>query len=160
MIEGTVTGDKEIALRLRGAPTKIQGKLREAIGRIILKLQSRVVSQKLSGQVLNVRTGTLRRSIDQVVTEQQNGVAGIVFSNLKYARRHEYGFTGSETVKAHLRMMKQAFGKPVKNPRKIEVGSFTRSVNYPAHSFMRAALKEMAPEILAQLEKAVAEGVH
>lgn len=69
---GTVVGDKEIARRFRALPDGIRSRVTESIGRLILKLQRKVMQEKLSGQVLKVRTGTLRRSIDQrLVTDNQ-----------------------------------------------------------------------------------------
>lgn len=160
MISGTVTGDREIAARFEQIPAQVRANLRTRIQRAIIRLQRYVVTQKLQDQVLNVRSGTLQRSIDKVMREDPASVTGVVWTNVKYARRHEYGFQGSESVRAHLRMMTQAFGRPVKEPRKIAVREFTRSVNYPEHSFLRSALRDMAPEIMAQLEQAVTEALH
>jgi len=160
MIEGTVSGSKEVAAHFRQVPESVRQRLRVSIGQLIIKLQRKIIREKLSGQVLNVRSGTLRRSIDQHVIDLPEGVAGIAFSNLKYARRHEYGFTGTENVRAHMRMMKQAFGRPVKNPREVPVMTHKRQVDYKARSFMRTALREMEPEIIAQIERAVSMGLH
>lgn len=160
MIEGIVTGDREVAARFRRIPDQVKVSLRKSIARIIIRLQSKIVREKLQGQVLKVRTGTLQRSIDQVMLDIPHGASGVVWTNVEYARRHEYGFQGTESVKEHLRMMTQAFGREVKNPRKIAISAHSRAVNYPAHSFMRTALRESAPEIQAQIERAVSEGLH
>ncbi|MFX8565905.1 HK97 gp10 family phage protein, partial [Acinetobacter baumannii] len=74
-------------------PERLRDELKVGIGRAVLKLQREVVQNKLSGQVLNVRTGNLRRSIDQVVTTEGSAVIGIVSTNVKYGRIHEYGFS-------------------------------------------------------------------
>lgn len=160
MIKTIVTGDREVAAHLDRVDGQVRGKLRASIARLIVQLQRNVMQGKLSGQVLKVRTGTLRRSIDQRVQEGAAGIAGTVWTNLSYAPRHEFGFTGAESVKEHLRMCKQAFGRPLKEPRQITVRAHTRSVNYPPHSFLRTTLYEMGPEIIQALRVAVGEGIH
>ena len=65
-----------------------------------------MVSDKLSGQVLKNRTGTLRRSINQHVEETDTSITGILGADMdiaRYARAHEYGFRGTVQVPAHTR---------------------------------------------------------
>lgn len=174
---GTVVGDKEIARRFRVLPDGIRSRVTESIGRLILKLQRKVKQEKLSGQVLKVRTDTLRRSIDQRLVTDNGAVTGVVSTNVKYGKLHEYGFEGTvqQNVKAHLRrskaQMKQSIkagkGKPTKYGKygkgngEITVNAFTRTVHMklPERSFLRSALDDMKHEILAELDKAVAEGI-
>jgi HK97 gp10 family phage protein len=160
MIQGWIVGDRELVARLEAMP----GKLKDGIGRAVLslavELQGNVMSGKLSGQVLKVRTGTLRRSITQKVDIGEDSVSGTVGTNVTYAARHEYGFTGTESVKAHLRTITQAFGRPLKEGSKqISVRAFSRKIDYPAHSFLRSALAEMESKIREQLASAVQAAV-
>ena len=148
-------GIKEVTERFQTLPERARASLRQSIGRLALKLQARVMRQKLSGQVLNVKTGRLRRSIDQVVRDNGDDIAGVVSSNVEYARAHEYGFSGQESVKAHLRTIKQAFGKPLKAPVTFQVQAHARKANIPERAFLRSALAEMQPEIQAEMRKAV-----
>jgi hypothetical protein len=53
--------------------------------------------EKLSGQVLKNRTGTLRRKINYEVRETPTGITGSVGVKLSYAAAHEYGFDGVVT---------------------------------------------------------------
>ena len=156
---GTVVGDKEIARRFRALPDGIRSRVTESIGRLILKLQRKVMQEKLSGQVLKVRTGTLRRSIDQRLVTDNSAVSGVVSTNVKYGKAHEYGSTETVTVKEHVRLVKQAFGKQLKHPVWATVKSHAMKQNIKERFFLRSALADMKPEILAEFDKAVVEGI-
>ena len=170
MIKSDLFGDTAVIAQLRAMSPAIEQGARDSVGRMTLRLLKKVKQEKLSGRettdtktgekvreggVLNVKTGRLRRSVHDAVIAQPNEVIGVVSTNVKYARAHEYGFKGQQQVKAHLRMMKEAFGRSVKSPRQIEVGPHVRNVNLPERSFLRSALKELGPEILADLQKSV-----
>ena len=155
MIKGWLVGEKALLSRFDTLNPAIQSGLEQGIGRLTLKLLAHVKADKLSDQVLRVRTGRLRRSINQRVDIEGTKVTGTVGTNVAYAARQEFGFQGTETVKEHLRMMTQAFGRPVKNPRKITVKTFSRTINYPAHSFLRSALEDMKGEIAAGIQQAI-----
>lgn len=156
---GTVVGDKEIARRFRALPDGIRSRVTESIGRLILKLQRKVMQEKLSGQVLKVRTGTLRRSIDQRLVTDNGAVTGVVSTNVKYGKKHEYGSTETVTVKEHVRLVRQAWGKQLKHPVWATVKAHAMKQNIKERSFLRSALDDMKPEILAELDRAVAEGI-
>ena len=70
MINYHVDGDA----KLTGTVDQINEAVRQSIVRSTLKLLVKVKREKLSGQVLNVRTGRLRRSITQKVIDLSNGV--------------------------------------------------------------------------------------
>lgn len=156
---GAVIGDKEIARRFRALPDGIRSRVTDSIGRLTIRLQRKVMQEKLTGQVLKVRTGTLRRSIDQRLVTDSAAVSGVVSTNVKYAKAHEYGSNQTVTVKEHVRLIKQAWGKPLKSPVWATVKAHSAKQNLPERSFLRSALAEMKPEILADLEKAVGEGI-
>lgn len=154
MIKAWILDSDRVVARLGSQPEVIKGALKESIGRLTLALLVKA-KEKLSDQVLHVRTGRLRRSVTSRLDESGNTVTGVVGTNVSYAARHEYGFTGTENVKQHLRMCKQAFGRPLKNPHEITVKAFSRHVNYPAHSFLRSALQELQPEVKREIESAM-----
>lgn len=158
-INGYIIGDKEVARRFRSIPDGVRSKVTDSIGRLTLRLQRKVVQEKLSGQVLKVRTSTLRRSIDQRIVTDTTAISGIVSTNLKYGKAHEEGFHGTVTVKEHLRLVKQAFGKPLKYPVWATVKSHSVKMNIPEKSFLRTSLREMQPEIVADINRAAAEGI-
>ena len=131
----------------------------------------RVVKKKLSDDVLHVRTGRLRRSITYRMDQADGGnFVAKVGTVVRYARAHEYGFNGSVNVPAHLvkehyRMQSQAFGKPMANPRRVLVRSFTMSahamrMNVPARPFLRPALEENRGRILNNLRTALEQALN
>lgn len=174
MIDGYVIGDKEVARRFRALPDGVRSCITDSIGRLILRLQRKVMQDKLSGQALklrtgtlrrsidqalNVRTGTLRRSIDQRLVTDSDSVSGIVSTNVKYGKAHEYGSNKTVTVREHLRLVKKAWGKELKHPVWATVKAHSMKQNLPERSFLRSALTDMKPEIIADLNKAAAEGI-
>jgi phage gpG-like protein len=145
MIEAKTKGGREVARNLGKIPAKVHAGLVKGIGRLTLKLQRKVKMEKLTGQVLNVKTGTLRRSIDQRVIQRPDGsITGIVATNVKYAGVHEFGFKGriSQSVREHLRKNRGKRGK-----HKVRAHTRNRDVDLPERSFLRSALREMTPEI-------------
>jgi len=165
MITGSIEGQSGVLQRLETVTPKIRASLKTAVTRLSIQLQSYVVANKLSGQVLKRRTGTLARSIQWKVEDTDAGVVGTVGSRikesnpLKYAAIHEYGFAGPQTVKAHLRTIKQAFGRPLASPVQVNVGAFTRNVNMPARSFMRTSLAENQQSINDEISRAIREAL-
>lgn len=149
-----IGGDVLVAL-LRAYGDKVQTAVVKSVARSALKLQSEVMENRLSGQVLNVRTGNLRRSIHQRVTNTGSAVIGEVNTNVRYGVAHEYGFSGTVNVKASLRQVRQAFGRPLKSPRYVQVRAHSRNVKLPERSFLRTALRDLKPEIEADLRNSV-----
>ena len=144
--------------KFKRIPDAVYKSLARAVVRLAIDLQSHVKADKLTGQVLHVRTGTLRRSINQRVIQEPTAIWGSVGTNVKYARVHEYGFQGQVTVKAHLRTIHQAFGRPIK-PVTFTMPAHARQVNLPERSFLRSALKDFEPRIRQTLIKAGKEGL-
>jgi phage gpG-like protein len=121
-----------------------------------LSLEDKIKSQKLAGQGLNVRSGALQRSIVSGLADEGQDVHVFVRQSgeVKYGSIHEFGFDGQEGVKAHLRMIRTAFGRAI-NPKEVLVKAFTRHMNMPRRSFMQSALDDMKGEILDGLVEAV-----
>ena len=145
--------------RLRSLPGAVADGLARSLARASLDLQAEAQG-KLSGGVLQSRTGALRDSILATISASASGVSAAIGSDLPYAAFQEYGFQGIETVSAHLRTIKQAFGRPLRSgSERIAVSTYDRKVDYPAHSFLRSALADREPEIMSGLETAVSEAV-
>lgn len=155
MIDGRIFGDDKAIAMLRNVPERAQAELRDTVGRCALRLRRMVMESKLSGQVLKVRTGNLRRGIDSAIFERPGEVIGKVSTNVKYARVHEYGYNGTVSVKAHLRQVKQAWGRTLATPITANVRAFTRKVNFPERSFLRSSLDEFKPQFIAEVQAAV-----
>lgn len=146
MIKATIIGHRETVERLRRIVPSVRAELRKAVERQSIKLSSKVKAQKLSGQVLNVRTGRLRRSINYRIEEQGARITGYVGTAVEYAKEHEFGFKGIVNIREHLRRAKG--GKPA------TVGAHSRNVNIRERSFLRSALAESMPDIRAALKRA------
>lgn len=155
MLRIELIGGEKIAAVLESKNERVQSRIESSIGASVLKLQRHIQNGKLSGQVLRVQTGTLRRSIDQLVVKQGDTVTGIVNTNVRYGVMHEYGFSGTVSVKSHLRQMKSAFGRPLKEARFVQIGAHSRQVNVPERSFLRSALRDLKPQIENSLRRAV-----
>lgn len=150
----------KLAVFLAAYPDRLHAAVADSIGRSVFRLQREVMQNRLSGQVLGIKTGNLRRSIQHGGKVVLDGrfVHGEVNTNVRYGAMHEYGFSGAVNVKAHLREIKQAFGKPLKSPRFVQVAAHSRAVNLPERSFLRSALRDLKPLIEADLKRSV-EGV-
>jgi HK97 gp10 family phage protein len=159
MLNVTLIGDRELIQKLNAMPSKVHAALLRKVTELAFKLESKIKADKLSGQVLNVRTGALRASIANQVTETVTTVTGRAFSSgdVKYAAIHEFGgkIPAREIVATKAQALafvmggKQVFAKSVQFPGAI----------MPERSFMRSSLADMKPEIVEGLTEAVREGL-
>jgi phage gpG-like protein len=154
MITIELVGDRECAARLDAMPGRVKDGLARAVARLGLELQRKVQAEKLTGQVLKVRTGSLRSSINTQFVEGVDQIAASVGTNIRYARLHEYDVGHPWLIAA----------KSAKALR-FEIGGrviFRRSVRHPPlpeRSFLGSALREMQPTIEAGLREAVAQAI-
>lgn len=141
---------------LRSFPDRLGTRLLGVMQTLDIALRDRA-RDNLGGKVLRKRSGRLATGLEIAVTAAGNsvGVAARV-TGVPYAAYQEYGFHGTETVRAHLRTITEAFGRPIA-ARPVAVRSFARRVDYPAHSYLRAALASLAPEAFTQIDSAAAE---
>lgn len=151
-----VIGTQQVVARLRSRPARVGQALMRAVQAQAIRVQARVKDVKLvGGSPLHSRTGKLRRSVHVTESYGDGLVTGFVGTNVRYAAVHELGLT--VTVREHLRMMTMAFGRSVKNPRKINVKA--HEVRYPERSFLRSSLKELAPSVKEELLSSVNEAL-
>ncbi len=156
MLNVTLTGDRELIAKLDSMPGKLQIALLQKVSDLTLKLEA-LVKQKLTNDVLNVRSGNLRRSIARQVNSSATSVIGKVFSSgdVKYAAIQEYG----GQTKAHV--IEAINGKALA----FKMGGkevFFRKVNHPGsnipeRSFLRSSLADMQEEITEGLHQTVVE---
>lgn len=158
MITAYLLGDEQLLERLRALPDAINLGLLRGITRLGIGLQSDVQQDKLSGQVLRSRTGLLRSSIDLRVDQGGGAITASVFSDSRYAGVQEYGFAGTVSVRASLRRIREAFGRPIAE-KTISVRAHDRRMDLPERSFLRSALEDMTPAIRDGVEAALAEAV-
>lgn len=148
MIEVTtsVVGAEAVQARFAQLSVSMHARIQKRVQALGIELQRKVKEEKLSGQVLNVRTGNLRRNISEQTTVSGESITSSVGTNVPYARFWELGFSGPEQVRSHLRL-----GRPVR--------AFSRAVNERARPFLSSALEEMRSHILDELTRAAKEPV-
>lgn len=148
----SVHGDREVRDRLRGAWPRVWGRIVETVTTWTYKLQRRV-ELKLSGEVLQNRTGTLRRSITAKVEQDALRVRGIVGTNLEYAAIHEYGGV------IHLPEIRPVTAKALHWTTVNGVSVFAtrvraHDVTMPERSYLRSSLAELKDEFQAAVREA------
>ncbi len=158
MISAGLRGDKPALDRLRALPNAANEGLARAVARLGFALQSRIRQDKLSGQVLKTRSGALKASIDVAADRSAAAVTATVITKLDYAAAQEYGYSGAVNVRASLRQIQQAFGRPIA-AKTIIVGAHSRRMNLPERSFLRSTLDEMTPDINAGVNDALREAI-
>lgn len=141
--------DESLIATFRGYPGRLAAALLNAMQRITLKIQTVVKEEKLTGQVLHVRTGTLRRSINRRIWISGDQINGAVGTNVEYAGPHEFGFHGTVTVREHQRRIRARVDAKWAGKKKgkvigiAHVKAFTRTMNLPERSFLRSSLREL-----------------
>ena len=169
-VSGTFRPNPDVvAYRLGQKLERATSNVGKAVEKEAINLVAYVKSEKLTDQVVRVRTGRLRRSI--TYRYQQNGQSfqAWVGTNVSYARALEEGFSGTVNVKAHVvrehqRRMTVAFGKPMAEPKTVTVKEHSvkahpMKVNIKARKFLRSSLDENTSRITNNLRQAVAEGL-
>jgi hypothetical protein len=141
MISALVIGDADIRDALAALPDAARQSLGRAVLTLSIALQRRAAELCPGGP-----GGRLGRSIVADLSQDGDRLVATVSSDLPYAGFQEYGFHGTEAVRTQLRMIRKAFGRPIA-PRRIAVRAYDRRVDYAGHSFLRAALIELEPEI-------------
>lgn len=160
MIAMSLVGDRAVLLELKSLGMRLSENIRTAVHRQTLALAAYVKAEKLSGQVLKNRTGTLRRKINAKFAGNATYVEGRVGAgNLPYAAAQEYGFDGVVNVKAHLRTITQAFGRELAAPMTVDVAAHQARMHLPERSFLRSGLRDRTPAIAADLEDAIRKAV-
>ena len=166
MIKAVLVGQESVIAHLQALSPKIVLAVTREIRKWSYRLEGHIKANKLTGQVLGKythwkATNRLRNSVQaQPVEQTGDAVTGKVATNVEYAAFWEYGYHGPVAVKAHLRMITQAFGKSIKGgPVQVNVKAHTRQVNVEARSFMRSALADLEPQINQGLREAITKAV-
>lgn len=146
-------------------PEKFREAARRALLMQLIGLQAYIVADKLSGQVLGVRTGTLRRSINFDVKDEGPGqVVGRIGSfpgyvnpagkgyAASYAKLHEFGGVvqipahtrrigyNNESARTRLLTKGGSYRKDVETYGETTVRAHTAT--YPERSFLRSSISE------------------
>lgn len=156
MIEGSISGDEVVLLRLERLPNAIRKELADEMKKQWLRVQAAVVTKKLSGDPLHRRTGVLASSInvggpDTATTfeEDSTEIVGRIGTKVWYGRLHEYG--GTFHVKAHERKVLGRLGATMTKEHDI---------TFKQRSFLRSTLDEMRDSILDAMRSAVTKATN
>lgn len=156
----SVTGSEQVAANLRGLAPRIVAAVELGVSRAMLDFAGRVVTQKLSGQVLKRQTGALASSVAASPRTVSNGstVTGFAGTNVWYGLAHEYGGKYEQHIPEHIAKISQAFGRAIPGMT-ITIGAHSRHVKYRERSFLRSVMGEMQQEgrIAAIIDKHISE---
>jgi hypothetical protein len=158
VISARLTGDDAAQRRLKALGETAGNGIARAIAKLGIDLRNAVQQDKLSGQVLRPRSGSLRDGIAVRMDQSRTGVSATVYSNVGYAAAQEFRFAGRENVRANLRRVTMAFGHPIA-PATFGVNAYSRSVDLPQSSFLRSTLDDMASHIGAAIDDALREAL-
>jgi hypothetical protein len=154
MLKISFTGDSDSRLIqvLRSRPAALLRVLSVRLNALMFQLQSKIVSEKLSGQVLKRRTGILSGSIRAMpaevegakITAEVLGGGGPAF----YAATFEEGCAPYQIMAVRARALRfMVDGR----------AAYAKSVSHPAMyaPFMRPSLEEFTPQIRTDLQAAL-----
>ncbi len=155
MIGLKIIGAESVIARFEGAPARLRMALIDTTLRLAYQAQRQVMDTKLSGQVLHVRSGRLRRSINVQSLTEGARVGASTGTNVVYGRFWELGFDGTENVSAHTRQLGSrnvydVTRLPSGRLRRVQAGSgvafvraHPRRVNVSPRPFLSVVLEEM-----------------
>jgi phage gpG-like protein len=148
----------EFSASLAAMPDQVRQALSSKANLLAVALEAKI-QQKLSGGVLNMRSGALASSIIATVDESSADVSVRIGTSgdVKYAAIQEFGGTipPHEIVPNKAKALafaaggKQVFAARVNLP----------AVTVPERSYLRSSLAEMAQEITGELSHAVVEAI-
>lgn len=142
-----VEGDRAVIARISAIPDKVYSGLRTEIMAQALKTEGEV-KRKLSGDVLNVVTGTLRASIYSRFEEatKERVAASVQSGGVAYAGIHEFGgvIPAHEVVAKAGGMLRFEIAGVVYYRKRV----FIPDVKMPERSYLRSTLRERTPEII------------
>lgn len=149
MIDFQITGEGQVLTGLVSAEAAAVKGVRESVARQTLRLLRHIKEEKLTGQVLKVRSGTLRRSIAQRVTDNGAAIVGEVSTPLVYAPPHEFGVMMKARIVEAKRVsaLKFQFNGKTMFRKRVTIPAY----RMPERSFMRSALEDLQGSIVADI---------
>lgn len=156
ILEFKLTGSERLTEMLRSAPQRLTEILSVKLRALMFLLAGKIQAEKLTGQVLKVRTGILRGSVhaDPVRTEGPIiiGTVGAANPPATYGALHETGVPHSWAIHA---TRARALSFLVASQAKAIARVTVRHPALPARPFMEPSLAENAETIRAALQAAV-----
>jgi phage gpG-like protein len=130
-----LVGTETFQEKLTRAHATLREKILSCMKTQMFAVAEYIRNNKLSGQVLNRRSGDLSRATTgQIVEAGEQQVIGVVGTfGIPYAGVHEFGWSGEKTIS-------QVFGRPVV-PHAVEF-------HYPERSFIRIGVDDRYDSVL------------
>jgi len=165
MITAKITKGAGLGKQFKDSIPNIQSGVQKEIMRLALKMTTLVMT-KLSGDVLKVRTGRLRRSIHPEWDFEPGVYRATVGTNVEYAGIHEYGgiIHAKERIqkmyfKAKDGIVSRQFVKKSKSNFMQEAQRKAHDIHMPERSYLRSSLREMNTEIVTGLQAALVKEI-
>jgi phage gpG-like protein len=153
----TLEGADTLDLQLASLPAELLARLEEKARQLAASLADKVREEKLSGGVLQIRTGALKASISSDISIDGNQVNATVgsFGDVKYAAIQEYGGRTSahEILPDKAQALAFVIGGVQRFARRVEHPGST----IPASGYLYSSLDEAHDEIVEELSSAVRE---
>lgn len=157
MFAAAIEGLDEAVVRLDALPAALEAALAAKAAELSAALADRVGNDKLTGAVLDARSGALRASFLAEVSVTGDGALAVVGSSgdVKCAAIQEYGgkTAAHEILPAKAQALAFVAGGAERFARQVEhPGSLI-----PKRSYLRSTLEEMSEEIVSSLAETAAE---
>jgi phage gpG-like protein len=153
----TLDGVETLDLQLASLPADVLSRLEEKARQLAATLADKVREEKLSGGVLQIRSGALKASISSDISIDGNEVNATVgsFGDVKYAAIQEYGGRTSahEILPDKAQALAFVIGGVQRFARRIEHPGST----IPASGYLQSSLDEARDDIVAELSSAAQE---
>lgn len=159
MIGLEVTGDTALLAKLDATTGKVRAAAKTSLDLWATELAGYIKAEKLSGNPLHRRSGALSRSVYPDKRETADAVSGGARAGLDvpYAKIHEYGglIPAHQVVARNAKALAFTVGGTLRFAKSVQIPA----VQMPERSYMRSALREQAPEGIAELKAAIAEAI-
>jgi phage gpG-like protein len=156
MIGVSVDGLDALTGRFGALPQSLAQRLAQEVEQLSGVLRDRI-ERKLSGEVLQQRSGRLAASIAVEVAANGPSVAATVGSDSRYAAIHEYG--GVIPARTIVPRDARALAFPWRGQQRFFRRVQLPAVTMPERSFLRSALADTEPEIRAAIAAAAVEAL-
>ena len=159
MLEYHVTGAREVIERLGAMPQQIREAAKGSLDAWATELAAYIKADKLSGQVLNRRTGLLSGSVHPLTEDAERGIVGGAGAGagVPYARIHEFGglIPAHEVVARNAKALAFTIDGITRFATRVQIPD----VEMPERSYMRSSFDEKSPQGLEELRAAVKEAL-
>ena len=159
MIGVQITGDSALVTKLEETTGKIKAAAKSSLDMWATELAGYIKMNKLSGDPLHRRSGNLSSSVYPDKRETADTISGGARAGLDvpYAKIHEYGglIPAHQVVARNAKALAFTVGGMLRFAKSVQIPD----VQMPERSYMRSALREQAPEGIAELRAAVKEAI-